>query len=177
MENLEILECLLKARADINTVKRRKISPLIRAIYKKDINMINLLLDYGADINLKIDSKNHANNAFRKYYYYFEFDTPLSVALETHNLDIIKLLVCRGADYESLLRNIRMYHYVGITNKVINVRKYIFDKKQLTRDRTSYINQKNTEMRHWVLKILRRFLIHDAVSVIIIKYLEIKLID
>ncbi|GJQ81967.1 hypothetical protein Trydic_g4700 [Trypoxylus dichotomus] len=79
-----ILELLLKHGADVNELGRFKDTPLTYAIklnLKNTKDVVQMLLDYKADINLKDNDDK----------------TPLGTAINTENLQVIELLLRNGA--------------------------------------------------------------------------------
>lgn len=77
---VEAVRDLLEAGARPNEITGQ--SPLFDAIYKNNFEIIKLLLDYGADPNLK-DKKGN---------------TPIDIAIENESNEIIKLLLDHGAN-------------------------------------------------------------------------------
>ena len=69
----------------INQVGKDGLTPIIRAIDKKNINMVRLLIELGADVNQPVKEV-------------FVGFTPMMVAVYEDNIDIVKLLTKKGAD-------------------------------------------------------------------------------
>lgn len=80
-ENKEMVEFLLRAGTDANINMHRR-TPLVAAIWYSDLEVTELLLDYGADINAESSDGNALSAAM----------------LEPENFDIVRLLLKRGAD-------------------------------------------------------------------------------
>jgi ankyrin repeat protein len=80
-ENKEMVEFLLRAGTDANINMHRRTS-LVAAIWYSDLEVTELLLDYGADINAESSGGNALSAAM----------------LEPENFDIVRLLLKRGAD-------------------------------------------------------------------------------
>ncbi|MCX8524718.1 ankyrin repeat domain-containing protein [Chryseobacterium formosus] len=82
--NVEIIKLLLKYPLDINSRGLDDVTPLMYAIMKRDITVVNILIENGADVNIP--------NKYGK--------TPLMVAVDMFKDDdaIIKLLLENGAD-------------------------------------------------------------------------------
>ena len=79
-----ILSLLHGERECINEIdKATGVSPLIFAILENDITSVKVLLDFGADVEVK-----HSKTGL----------TPLMYAVLCRNVDIVKLLLSRGAD-------------------------------------------------------------------------------
>ncbi|XP_008560595.1 ankyrin repeat and SOCS box protein 3-like [Microplitis demolitor] len=76
----EMVELLLKGGADPNVDNYRDISPLVHAAEKGNLNIIKLLLGYGANINLV-----PVNGCVTK--------SALHCAVVRENLDVVKLLL------------------------------------------------------------------------------------
>ncbi len=75
----DIAEKLLKAGADPNKRARRQSSPLEIAIRKQNVKSIQLLIDFGADVN-------SPNPTY-----------PLATAIKCHHFEGVKLLIKNGA--------------------------------------------------------------------------------
>lgn len=60
-------------------------TPFLLAIGNKNFDMVNLLINYGADINMRL------------YVILFEDNTPLLAALSTRSFDMVRLIVEKGA--------------------------------------------------------------------------------
>lgn len=91
--NKDMVEFLLRAGTDANINMHRR-TPLVAAIWYSDLEVTELLLDYGADINAESSGGNALSAAM----------------LEPENFDIVRLLLKRGADvnaeggYDSMLQ-------------------------------------------------------------------------
>ena len=72
--NLELIEKILMCGADVNQLDKENRNPLIYAIEKEDINLINLLIKYKADIQFKMPNGM----------------TPIKLACIKNNTDIVK---------------------------------------------------------------------------------------
>lgn len=82
VENIELVRLLLKNRKiNVNKAGFCGITPLHRAVESDDIVLVKLLLDYGANVKVKDDFG----------------ETPLSMAKENENKEIIQLLQAAGA--------------------------------------------------------------------------------
>ncbi|WP_175282104.1 ankyrin repeat domain-containing protein [Candidatus Odyssella thessalonicensis] len=82
--NKAVIKLLIDAGADVNARHPNflNISYLDYAIVINDVEMVRILLDHGALVNIKKDKGL----------------TPLNQAITTHNIDILKLLIDHGAD-------------------------------------------------------------------------------
>jgi ankyrin len=88
-QNLDLVRLLLDSGANANAVTlEHRFTPLQLALWSKDAgpNIIDLLIEYGADINAG------AGEAEQK---------PLHVCVSTGNIDMVRLLLARGADIEA----------------------------------------------------------------------------
>jgi ankyrin repeat protein len=119
----QLVEILINAGANLNYSKLHGhllgcCSPLHHAIYYKNINIINILIKLGSDVNyngpcnsssitdavyvgnfeiikLIIDRKSDINRQIFESGYY---NTALSIACEKNNIEIVDYLLCNGAD-------------------------------------------------------------------------------
>jgi len=84
--NKEHLERLLKSKRDIDgaTKNSRKFTPLMCAIWRKDINFVKTLISAGADVNFIV----HAHGVLH---------TPMHVAAQVGCLEIVQILDQCGA--------------------------------------------------------------------------------
>lgn len=80
--NLQIMQMLIDAGADVNCTDGKGQSPLFYAIQGQNTQVVALLLKQGADVHITNDQK----------------ETALLQATKYNNLDIVKLLVENGAD-------------------------------------------------------------------------------
>ncbi|AVP87777.1 hypothetical protein phytr_8450 [Candidatus Phycorickettsia trachydisci] len=87
--NLEVMETLIRAGADVNLPEPTGYRPLHYAICVQDTNAVNILIKAGADTNVK---QKHGK-------------TPLHLAVTKDNLEIINILIKGGADIESHDKN------------------------------------------------------------------------
>jgi len=76
-KNTEIIEFLLKNKANVNLSNHNNTSPLYRAIVCNDLKMAQLLIDHGADLQALDD----------------HFNSPLHHVIEKDNLEGFKLLI------------------------------------------------------------------------------------
>jgi len=92
-QQLKSFKALLKRGADVNTHNTFDgTSPLIEACTSKyyDIIFAQILIEYGANVNDIETGKRRQGNSTRL--------TPLIAASKTGNLDLVRLLVSKGAD-------------------------------------------------------------------------------
>jgi len=111
-KRIQIIKCLIKHKAQINTYENIYFSPLSEAIAKQDLFMIDFLLDNGAAINFK--DKNGETVLCRAAYRH-----------GNHDDYIIDYLLKRGAkfDAQSIDSLLCAYQAYGIRKKLIE--KYI----------------------------------------------------
>ena len=83
---LETVKFLVSKGAQVNAIHQGR-SPIQIACGKSDIEVVQFLIDNGADITLGTDS---------------EIGTPLHWATGEHRYDIAKLLLSHGADVNAL---------------------------------------------------------------------------
>jgi ankyrin repeat protein len=110
MGDIQLVKILLEHGADVNEVDEYNVTPLMYAVasplYDNDtIELIELLLAHGADINARCDSRVmgiHLYNGFLAYAHDLsggEFNKRgQSVLMQAGNIDIIKLLLDKGAE-------------------------------------------------------------------------------
>jgi len=80
-EHVEIVHMLLAHGADVNSTDRSGASPLFYAALKSHRNVMELLLDAGANVNARTD-----------------YSTPLIIAVRAHDAQAVDLLLKHGAD-------------------------------------------------------------------------------
>jgi ankyrin repeat protein len=80
----QIVKALLDAGADVNGRSYLNLTPLIEACKQESIEIMNTLLEYGADINCESEVE------------YFE--TPLVRAIWSENFEIVKVIVDNTPD-------------------------------------------------------------------------------
>lgn len=78
-----LLEFILSKTSDFKGLKGRGVAALCVAIENKNLAGAEILIKYGADLNARSQS--------------FDGGTPLHLAVSTHNIDAIKLLLANGA--------------------------------------------------------------------------------
>ena len=83
----DIVELLLAHGADPNAVDYQGFRPLYRAIEKENVAVINALLDKGVSVN-----------GFTRQLSWGEEDLPLSLASRVKSIELVNLLLARGAD-------------------------------------------------------------------------------
>jgi ankyrin repeat protein len=107
MGQAEIVEALLNKGADINYRDNNSFTALHSAVrdseYGEDpaqkaraVETVKVLLAHGADVNARLHQEKPTVRALNELQ--FEGATPLFLAAEVNNLDVIKLLVAAGAD-------------------------------------------------------------------------------
>ena len=80
---LETIEFILKKGAPVNAFDGDGNAPLHYAVQRKDLKIVKLLVEHGADINLARDID--------------ERETPLDLALSENQTEIVKYLKSKGA--------------------------------------------------------------------------------
>lgn len=106
LDYLEALKYLLENKANVNYVNALGKSPIFYAVEVSDINAINLLIKYGANLNLKqIDSADELK-ANLPYYismcsYIHPSKTLVIHAASFANTEVLKLLIKNKADYKT----------------------------------------------------------------------------
>lgn len=78
---------LIYLGADVNAKNFQGMTALMSAVFKNDLDMVSLLIENGADVNVKGTSSD-------------EYKTPLMVAVMKENLEIARLLVENGANVD-----------------------------------------------------------------------------
>lgn len=94
-QNIKIAEILIKHGAELNVVTKRGDTPLIRAISRKDKEMIRLLTAHGADVNhvVRLDFRETITQRALSTVRYGDSQEKKEEALE-----ILKILLEAGAD-------------------------------------------------------------------------------
>jgi ankyrin repeat protein len=91
--NLEIVKLLVEAGFPINYKSKFYPSALSMAILYDNIEIVEYLLDHGAEINSNSDDF---------------LMTPIGIAIEHKRIEILKLLVSKGADLEKSVTNTKI---------------------------------------------------------------------
>jgi ankyrin repeat protein len=111
-----VVKLLLENGADPNNVVE---NPLIPAIQHKKLDMIKLLLHYGAEINrCSLTSYVHPT-------------TPLAVAIGTGSLELVELLVDKGADVNLPCSSLRSALHTAVfcaKNGDLRILKFLIEK-------------------------------------------------
>jgi len=84
-----IVELLVKNNADVNAQNNRHQTPLSMAIQKEWVDIVDLLLEQGADVNLQ---------AYASISPDFSISSPLSLAILKGNMPIIQSLLAKNPD-------------------------------------------------------------------------------
>ena len=93
--DIKKVEALLKKGADANEVKMPGLSPLHEAVFNSaPVEIIRLLIDHGADVNKTSCGDGWASRC--------HCGTPLHMAACKGNVNVMKLLLERGAEIDSL---------------------------------------------------------------------------
>lgn len=103
MDYDELKTLLLKHKDLLNVGKFYK--PITIAISLSDTKMLQLLIEFGANINLPISHKN---------------ETPIYNAIKTDNIEIIRMLIEAGADVNIGIMNINQPPLILAFNRYIN---------------------------------------------------------
>ncbi|ORX87446.1 ankyrin [Anaeromyces robustus] len=82
-EKEDIIDCLIKKGSDVNFIDNLGNSPLVYAIQKKSLSIVNLLIKNEANLNYIIKSRNQSI---------------LMYAIELEEMEIIHILIEYGAD-------------------------------------------------------------------------------
>lgn len=90
--DIELARVLLKAKPDINMLNTYKLSPLGYAIHKGNYYLTKLLLDNGADPNLKIYCRDMEENTTHLAYYIINNMSSTNI-----DLDLVLLMIAYGA--------------------------------------------------------------------------------
>ncbi|MEM4385309.1 MAG: ankyrin repeat domain-containing protein [Candidatus Anstonellales archaeon] len=90
--DIELVKVLLKAKPDLNILNTYRLSPLGYAIYRGDYYITKLLLDNGADPNLKVYCKNMEENVTHLAYYIINNMSSVNI-----DLDLVLLMIAYGA--------------------------------------------------------------------------------
>lgn len=102
IKNLEtrhaVVKKLLACGSEINCIDEKGFTPLERAVKKKDIVMVQFLIQNGANINDKKGTKKRDRNR-----------TALSVACDYGNIEIVSYLLSKGANTNILQHNELFY--------------------------------------------------------------------
>lgn len=126
---IKLLKLFVKYSVDVNHLNKKMMSPLIISTYLKEFEISKFLLDNGADIN---------------YYGFENNDHPLTIAIKSLNVPMIKLFL----EYEIKINVLDKYlqtsvhHIFSTPNKIpIEIKQFMLNK---TRDINSIDNRMNS---------------------------------
>lgn len=132
MGNNNITALLIQHGADVNDFSDRvggSEIPLTVAITNNQVNIVQLLITNGANINAKFTPSIVPNLLQRDGMYHFSDWTPLRLAIMTKNVDIITLLLQNNVQIDNtsmrLIQNNTDPRLLFLTNFVINIRNLI----------------------------------------------------
>lgn len=98
LDRLDIAEVVFSYGAHADPAGPGKYTPLMMAIANNaSVEMIELLIQHGADVNVRCDAEESVNK------------TPLYVAASFRNLEAIESLINYGADYDDLLVDVNVH--------------------------------------------------------------------
>jgi len=92
-----VVKKLLECGSEVNCIDENGFTPLERAVKKKDIGMVQFLIQNGAEPNFKRTEKRDRNQ------------TALSVACDHGNIEIVSYLLSKGANTNILQHNELFY--------------------------------------------------------------------
>ena len=119
---IECIEQLLKANADINAQNNYGLTPLIASILIHDIELAKLLINFGSDLDLK----------------FFNFFSPLNLAIDQNDTEIATLLINNNCDIHKIPEN-------GISSLSLAVNKNNTEISLLLIDKGVDLNVQNSK--------------------------------
>ncbi|MDR0740792.1 MAG: ankyrin repeat domain-containing protein [Puniceicoccales bacterium] len=84
-------------------------SALFEAIKAQNINLVNYLLDHGANVNARMEEVEHDYGGS-----FIHYLSPLVVAIRTRNIDMVRLLLQRGANVNTEGGNVNVPIYEAV---------------------------------------------------------------
>lgn len=143
MEFIDVIEYLMQQGSDVNTSDYEGISALMYAIEIKNTQIIQLLINAGAnvmDIKANIGAFHHAcinesldvvqlliNNGADVNQYTTSHSTPLHIACKKGDLDLVKLLIRNKANVNKMFKFTLSALFTAVTNKFVDVVKCLID--------------------------------------------------
>ncbi|KAG8526588.1 uncharacterized protein KY384_008789 [Bacidia gigantensis] len=125
--NVSIVEILLSYGAGVHLADNEGWAPLHEAIWRSPMRAVQLLLDHGAEIDpLTISQQRniHFNDRLQNLQ---GNNTPLHLATVLDNLDVVKLLLSRGANLEATDRDGLTVLHLAVLGSSTSVIEYLLD--------------------------------------------------
>jgi ankyrin repeat protein len=119
---------------------------LFEAIKAQNINLVNYLLDHGANVNAKIETTmKYSQHKYGSEPRYLREITPLVAALFQGNFELVRLLLDRKADVNAVLKEdepaeYEDFHHRFITPLTIAIRRNTIDFVRLLLERGANVN-------------------------------------
>eukprot|EP01111_Echinosteliopsis_oligospora_P011001 TRINITY_DN3525_c0_g1_i1.p1 TRINITY_DN3525_c0_g1~~TRINITY_DN3525_c0_g1_i1.p1 ORF type:complete len:328 (+),score=67.78 TRINITY_DN3525_c0_g1_i1:65-1048(+) len=120
--SIKIIESLIQAGADVNSEATDKTTPLFIAVRSGNVDVVQLLLKHGANINIQDNPPTSGWTAYR-------VTTPLHIAVSAGNEELVKILISHGGNPnlqlmddvgETLLHVAALMHRKSIAELLIN---------------------------------------------------------
>ncbi|MDR2720931.1 MAG: ankyrin repeat domain-containing protein [Puniceicoccales bacterium] len=98
---------------------------LFEAIKAQNINLVNYLLDHGANVNARMKEVEYSwgNYPFKHYL------SPLVVAIRTRNIDMVRLLLGRGANVNTEGGSVNVPLYEAVRSCPDNIVRLLLEQK------------------------------------------------
>eukprot|EP00817_Percolomonadidae_sp_ATCC50343_P004227 CAMPEP_0117430770 /NCGR_PEP_ID=MMETSP0758-20121206/10321_1 /TAXON_ID=63605 /ORGANISM="Percolomonas cosmopolitus, Strain AE-1 (ATCC 50343)" /LENGTH=210 /DNA_ID=CAMNT_0005219145 /DNA_START=308 /DNA_END=940 /DNA_ORIENTATION=+ len=111
--NQDMVKYLLELKVDVNAFGTRQGSALLAAVDNGNVNIADLLIKAGANVNMVTEYINY---------------TPLVIACHQKNLEMVKLLVQAKAITRKFSDNLRYFPlYIAINTKNLELVTYLMD--------------------------------------------------
>ena len=123
---------LIEIGADVNTTGGKKTNAIIHAILKKDVDILKLLILKGADVNAKIYEPlpliYTIKNILGVTYASDAFCAPITYAVMSKDIELVKILVENGADLSDKYNSSYPVLNTAAMYSNIDIFKYLIEK-------------------------------------------------
>lgn len=126
--NFECMKTLLSSKAEYNNCDIIGITPLIFAVRRRQINIIEYLLKLGIDPNQQICEKTPTIPAIKDLTNYNPFENFMDKSVNVNDINIFNMLISHGADPTIISQKSKEHILFDIVRYHSEFHKIIFDK-------------------------------------------------